>query len=79
VHQASDREYEDRRMLSTPSTCAQFTPGTDACLMDTRPPGFRRIALWPDGRVESRVEWLESWIVADRPPDSRQPGMDVDH
>lgn len=72
VHQASDREYRGIRMLSTPSTCAQFTPGTASCVMDTRPPGFRTLELHADGRIDTEVVWLDEWVVAGRPPDSRQ-------
>ena len=75
VHQASDREHAGLRMISTPSTCAQFTPGTEKCVMDTRPPGFRDLILWDSGRIDTNVVWLDDWVVAARPPDSRQPGM----
>ena len=71
VHQASDRAYNAIRMLSTPSTCAQFAPGTDACVMDIRPPGFRTLTLGADGRIETDVRWLDDWSISERPPDSR--------
>jgi len=71
VHQASDRQHQNLRMLSTPSTCAQFTPGTEKCVMDTRPPGFRRLNLSADGGIETEVVWLEDWTLTERPPDSR--------
>jgi Icc protein len=71
VHQASDRQHGKLRMLSTPSTCAQFTPFTERCVMDTRPPGFRRINLEADGNISTEVLWLKDWSVAERPPDSR--------
>lgn len=79
VHQASDREHDGMRMLSTPSTCAQFTPGTETCVMDIRPPGFRELQLWADGTMETGVVWLVDWIVRERPSDSRQEGPDADH
>jgi len=78
VHQASDREYDEMRMLSTPSTCAQFTPGTERCVMDIRPPGFRKLTLWPNGLIETEVVWLDAWAVTERPPDSRVEGLDRD-
>ncbi|NND36756.1 MAG: 3',5'-cyclic-AMP phosphodiesterase, partial [Gammaproteobacteria bacterium] len=55
VHQASDRHHDGLRMLSTPSTCAQFTPGTATCVMDIRPPGFRSLTLRGDGAIETAV------------------------
>jgi Icc protein len=71
VHQAFDARHGDVRLLATPSTCAQFTPGTDRCVMDTRPPGWRRLELGADGSVRTEVHWLKSWTPAERPPDSR--------
>lgn len=58
VHQAFEASHAQIRLLTTPSTCAQFTPGTEDCVIDTRPPGWRRFELWPDGRVETAVHWL---------------------
>lgn len=74
VHQASDRQRGTLRLLSTPSTCAQFTPGTERCVMDTRPPAYRRLALGADGSVGTEVRWLEDWTPATRPPDSHARG-----
>jgi 3',5'-cyclic-AMP phosphodiesterase len=58
VHQ----EYESRRgavkLFATPSTGAQFAPGTDKFALDSRPPGYRRFKLQPDGRIESAVGWV---------------------
>jgi len=71
VHQASDRTRKSMRLLSTPSTCAQFTPNTDSCIMDMRPPGYRWIELHVNGTIDTHVSWLEDWQVANRPPDSR--------
>lgn len=59
VHQSSDREHNGMRMLSTPSTGAQFLPDSDAFKMDTRPPGYRWIELHADGSIETEVVWLE--------------------
>jgi Icc protein len=72
VHQASDRHRDGVRMMSTPSTCAQFTPSTQACVMDLRPPGFRRLELLPDGQLRTEVVWLEELRQTERPPDSRR-------
>jgi Icc protein len=71
VHQASDRMQQSMRLISTPSTCAQFTPETKSCIMDLRPPGYRWIELQPDGMIDTRVSWLEDWSSTDRPPDTR--------
>jgi Icc protein len=58
-------------VMATPSTCAQFTPATERCIMDMRPPGYRWLELRPDGSVHTKVEWLQDWAVAERPPDDR--------
>jgi Icc protein len=71
VHQAFDAVQDGLRLLSTPSTCAQFTARTERAVIDTRPPGWRWLHLHPDGRIETEVHWLEGWEVAAPPPDSR--------
>ena len=58
VHQASDRERNNVRFLSTPSTCAQFLPGSAFFALDERPPGLRWLELLPDGRIETEVSWV---------------------
>ena len=60
VHQASDRLRNNIRFLSTPSTCAQFLPGSEFFALDDRPPGLRWLELFPDGRIETEVGWLKS-------------------
>jgi Icc protein len=65
VHQASDRVRNGLRMLSTPSTCAQFTPGTEKCVLDFRPPGFRRLELAADGTITTVVLWLDHLRMTD--------------
>jgi len=72
VHQAFDANHNGMRVLSTPSTCAQFTPNTRSCLMDLRPPGFRYLWLQPSGEIETQVVWLDELRRIERPPDSRQ-------
>ena len=59
VHQASDRERNGVRLFSTPSTCSQFKPASDHFALDTRPPGYRWIDLFPDGSIESSIVWVE--------------------
>jgi Icc protein len=77
VHQASDRVADGVRMLSTPSTCAQFTPRTESCVMDRAPPGYRWLRLTHSGAIETDVVWLEELRRAERPPDSRQAEVEM--
>jgi Icc protein len=58
VHQASDREHQRVRFMSTPSTCAQFLPGSEFFALDERPPGLRWLTLHADGRIETEVAWV---------------------
>ena len=58
VHQEQDLVRNGVRMLATPSTCVQFLPGSEAFALDTRPPGYRRLTLHPDGRIETDVRRL---------------------
>jgi len=71
VHQSFEQVQRGVLMLATPSTCAQFTPLTERCVMDLKPPGYRRLTLLPDGTVQTEVRWLQDWAVTDRPPDDR--------
>jgi Icc protein len=59
VHQASDRSRGPVRLLSTPSTCAQFLPNSEFFALDERPPGLRWIQLFPNGEIQSRIDWIE--------------------
>ena len=61
VHQASDHLQDNIRMISTPSTCSQFLPSSDDFTMDTRPPAYRWLQLYPDGSIDTDIVWLESF------------------
>jgi Icc protein len=58
VHQASETLRNGVLMLSTPSTGSQFLPDSDVFMMDSRPPAYRWINLYPDGSIETEVVWL---------------------
>jgi Icc protein len=60
VHQASDRMRNNVRFMSTPSTCAQFLPGSEFFALDDRAPGMRWIQLHDDGRIETEVSWVSA-------------------
>lgn len=55
VHQVFDERRGDVRLLATPSTCVQFRPGADRYRRDPQPPGYRRLRLHADGRVDTIV------------------------
>jgi Icc protein len=58
VHQASDRQRNNVRFMSTPSTCAQFLPGSEFFALDDRPPGLRWLELKADGEIDTEVAWV---------------------
>ncbi len=58
VHQAYDSEHHGVQIISTPSTCHQFKPGSDDFAVDERPPAYRRIYLHADGRFETELVWV---------------------
>ena len=60
VHQAFDRKHGRVRLMSTPSTCAQFLPDSDTFAVDSRPPGYRWLELHPDGGISTRIVWLNA-------------------
>lgn len=55
VHQEIDRMRGDVRLLASPSTCVQFTPGSEDFCVDSPAPGYRWLRLMVDGRVETGV------------------------
>ncbi len=58
VHQAFETTRGDVRLLGCPSTCIQFQPGSSEFALDDRPPGFRWLQLYADGRLDTAVHRL---------------------
>lgn len=61
VHQAHDSQHGAIRLLGTPSTCAQFMPGTDRFAVDARPPAYRQLLLRANGTIGTRLHWLAGY------------------
>jgi Icc protein len=55
VHQTFEGRRGHIRLMASPSTCVQFAPGMDDFQVDEEPPGFRLLALLPDGEIRSQV------------------------
>jgi len=55
VHQSYDVTHQHVRLMATPSTCVQFAAHSDDFAIDDSPPGFRLLALTPDGGIHSQV------------------------
>ena len=60
VHQVHDGARRQVQLFATPSTGAQFLPSSDRYAVDSRPPAYRSFDLHADGRIETRVHWIES-------------------
>ncbi len=56
VHQAAEQQQQGLRLLTTPSTCVQFLPGSREFALDPRTPGYRWLDLHPNGYLATGVE-----------------------
>jgi Icc protein len=63
VHQCFDALRGSVRLLATPSTCAQFQPGTHEFALDSLPPAYRTLQLRADGTLSTEVVWTEACAV----------------
>ncbi len=61
IHQEFDGRHGDVRLLASPSTCVQFSPRTNDFQVDMAPPGYRHLALLPDGRIHTEVKRLPAY------------------
>ncbi len=64
IHQEFDSRRNRVRLLSTPSTCVQFTPGATRHERDEKKPGYRWLVLNPDGSFETGVNRLPARRVS---------------
>lgn len=58
IHQEFEAERNGVKYLGSPSTCVQFKPLSQQFAVDERSPGFRLLSLFPDGRFESDICWV---------------------
>ncbi len=63
IHQVVDRTVNGIRYLGCPSTGVQFTPNRTEFDLDERPPGFRSVALYPSGRIQTQVYWVRDHML----------------
>ena len=59
VHQEFDGMYRGIKLMSSPSTCIQFLPGSKDFAVDTATPGYRWLEFHPDGHIETGVERID--------------------
>ena len=59
IHQ----EYSELRngvmLMGTPSSCIQFKPALDKLVLDTTQPAYRRLCLYPDGKLTTDVIYAD--------------------
>jgi Icc protein len=55
VHQAFEAAFDGMQVIATPSTCTQFLSRSDDYAISDEPPAYRRVMLYPDGRVQTRL------------------------
>lgn len=55
IHQTYEGQHDGVRLMASPSTCVQFAPNIDSFQIDQEPPGFRLLALLPNGDIRSEV------------------------
>ena len=55
VHQVFETMRKGVQLMSVPSTCVQFKPGSHDFAVDTEAPGYRWMDLHADGRIETGV------------------------
>ena len=58
VHQVYDAGHHGFRVIGTPSTCRQFSAGSDKFAVDDSPPAYRRFELSPDGSFQHELVWV---------------------
>lgn len=61
IHQEHDRWRNDCRLLASPSTCIQFTAGSDVFAVEKKAPGYRWFQLAPSGSFDTEVRRAESF------------------
>ena len=60
VHQEYDKQHNEIRVISNPSTSMQFTPLSQELDFDAYTHGYRTIILNPDGRIDTCVHFIRS-------------------
>jgi 3',5'-cyclic-AMP phosphodiesterase len=58
IHQTMDVTTHSIRIMGSPSTCFQFKPKSTEFSVDNTAPGYRTLALYSDGRIESTLNHL---------------------
>jgi len=60
IHQAFEMQQNGKLLLGTPSTCTQFAPHSTQFTVDSSPPAYRSLSLYPDGEIITELVWCET-------------------
>ena len=63
VHQDFQGQRGSVKLFATPSTGAQFLPGSEHFAIDSRPPAYRTFSLSQDGNIATQVHWVAAPAV----------------
>ena len=58
VHQSVETAVAGVKILGTPSTCRQFKPASHEFAVDDRPPAYRQVELFADGKISHELVWV---------------------
>ena len=61
IHQEHQTDWDGIAVYATPSTCFQFKPEVTDFTLDDRPPAYRWIDLYDDGKINTGVKYLQSF------------------
>ena len=61
IHQEHQADWDGIAVYATPSTCFQFKPEVTDFTLDDRPPAYRWIDLYDDGKINTGVKYLQSF------------------
>ena len=61
IHQEHQADWDGITVYATPSTCFQFKPKVTDFTLDDRPPAYRWINLYDDGKINTGVKYLQSF------------------
>lgn len=61
IHQVYDEYRKGVRLLATPSTCIQFTAGSEKFSVEEKSPGYRWFEMMPNGEFSTEVKRSEDF------------------
>lgn len=62
VHQSFEQKVGHIQCYSPPSTCIQFMHQQDEFGLENLPPGYRKVTLHPDGKLETQVYRIDHYV-----------------